>query len=84
MAALTQLYRPTLAHIAFIKKRDAFIERFKPRRCMMVSVGLILAGMCLPMLMILGLLPATLFLAFVGFALTAAGGGLALFYCGEI
>jgi hypothetical protein len=49
MATLTQVYIPNLARIAFTKKRDKFIEKLIPRRCMVVSVGLITTGMSIPM-----------------------------------
>jgi hypothetical protein len=84
MATLTQTYKPNLARMAWVKKRDEFIEQLIPRRCMVVSMGLILAGWSIPMLMALQLLPVTFLLAFVGFALTATGGVLTLVFCGEI
>ena len=84
MATLTQAYKPALARIASIKKRDEFIEKLIPRRCMVVSVGLIFAGMSIPLLMVVQLLPISLFLGFVGFALVATGGVMALIFCGEI
>ena len=84
MAALTQSYKPRLARIFFIKKRDKFIEKLKPRRCMVVSVGLILAGWSIPALMVIQLLPATLLLGLVGLALVVTNGVLALVLCGEI
>jgi hypothetical protein len=84
MATLTHNYKPNLALIALIKKRDEFIEKLIPRRCMLVSVGLILAGFSIPVLMLLQFIPATFLLGFVGFALAATGGVLALTLCGEI
>ena len=42
MATLTQTFRPKLFRISLIKKWDNFIEMLLPRRCMLVSVGLIL------------------------------------------
>jgi hypothetical protein len=51
---------------------------------MVISVGLILAGLSIPVLMVIHLLPATFFLGFVGFALAATGGVMALIFCGEI
>jgi hypothetical protein len=84
MATLTQTYKPNLARMAWVKKRDEFIEKLIPRRCMVVSVGLILAGLGIPMLMVIQWLPVTFLLGFVGFALTATGGVLALVFCGEI
>ena len=84
MATLTQAYKTTLARIAYIQKRDEFIEKLIPRRCMVVSVGLIFTGMSIPLLMAVQLLPVTLLLGFVGFALTATGGAMALIFYGEI
>lgn len=84
MVTLTQNYRPTTMRITLIRKRDALIERLLPRRSTVVSVGMILAGISIPALMAFNLLPVTLLLAFVGFALVAVGGVLTLVYCGEI
>jgi hypothetical protein len=84
MAALTQPYQINLARIAFIKKRDAFIDRLLPRRCVVISWGLIIAGLGIPLLMAFQVLQPTFLLAFVGLALFAIGGVLALFFCGEI
>lgn len=84
MATLTKTYQPKTLPVALSWKRDKFIEKLIPRRCMLVSVGLILAGLSIPALMLIHLLPATFFLCFVGFALAAAGGVLALIFCGEV
>ena len=84
MAAVTENYRPNVMRIVFVKKRDVLIERLMPRRCMVVSVGMILAGIGIPALMAFKLLPVSLFLGFAGFALVAVGGVLALVYCGEL
>ena len=84
MATHTQAFKPALVRIDFIKNRDEFIEKIIPRRCMVVPVGLILAGMSLPMLMIVKFLQVSLLLGFVTIALVAVGGVMALFYCGEI
>lgn len=84
MAAVTQNYKPNVMRIVFTKKRDALIERLMPRRCMVVSVGMIFAGIGIPALMAVKLLPVSLLLGFMGFALVAVGGVLALVYCGEL
>ena len=76
MATLTQAYAPALAHIEFINKRDKFIEKLIPRRCMVSSVGLILAGMGIPILMAGQLLPLNLYLGFASIGLIATGGVL--------
>ncbi len=84
MAAVTQNYKPNVVRIVFTRKRDALIERLMPRRCMVVSVGMILAGIGVPALMAFKLLPVSLLLGFVAFVLVAVGGVLALVYCGEL
>jgi hypothetical protein len=84
MATLTKTYQQRTQRVALTWKWDEFIEKHIPRRCMLVSVGLILAGMSIPALMLIHLLPVTFFLGFVGFALAATGGIMALTYCGEI
>ncbi len=89
MATLTKTYQPKTyqpktQRVASTWRWDVFIERLLPRRCMLVSVGLILAGLSLPALMLIHLLPVTFFLGFVGFALVATGGTMALIFCGEI
>jgi hypothetical protein len=84
MATHTQIFGPALARVDFIKKRDDFIEKIIPRRCMVGSVGLIFAGMSIPLLMQVGFLQVCFLLGFVGFALVATGGVMALIYYGEI
>lgn len=84
MAAVTQNYKPNTLRIGFIRKRDDLIEKLLPRRCMVISVGMIFAGIGIPALMAFKLLPVSLLLAFLGLALAAVGGVLALVYCGEL
>ena len=60
------------------------IVKLIPRRCMVISTGSVLAGLSIPLLMTVGLLPVTLFLGGVGLALAAAGGLMVFTYCGEI
>lgn len=84
MVTVTQNYRPTAMRISFTRKRDDLIERLLPRRSTVVSVGMILAGISIPALMVFKVLPASLLLGFAGLALAAVGGVLALVYCGEI
>ena len=85
MTTLTKTYKPYPMNIArTIKIRDRFINAHLPRRCMLVSTGLILAGLSLPVLMVLDLLPVTFSLGFVGLVLVASGSVMALTFCGEI
>jgi hypothetical protein len=84
MATLTHAYRHSYTHSALNIKRDEFIEKLIPRRCMVLSTGLIFAGMSIPMLMAVKILPVSLLFGFAGFALVVTGGVLALILCGEI
>ena len=84
MATLTQTYRPHLLRLTIGKKFDQALEKLIPRRCMVISVGVFLTGVSLPLLMLIGMLPVNLLLGFLGLALTATGGVLALTLCGEI
>jgi hypothetical protein len=83
MTTLTQTFKPRLARIAFTRSQDIFIEKLIPRRCMVISAVLILAGLGLPVIMAIQLIPLSLLLCFAGFALVAAGGIFALIFCGE-
>ena len=84
MTTLTQTYRPTVMRVPLSARLDRAIEQLIPRRCMIVSVGLLLAGMGIPLLMAMGMLPVNLLTAAIGLALTALGGVLSLTMCGEI
>ena len=84
MARLSYTYKPFLVRIGFFKISDVIPTRLLPRRCMLVSVGLVLAGLGIPLLIVLQLLPASLLLGFMGFALSSIGGVLALVFCGEM
>jgi len=84
MTTITQNYMPNAIRTGFLRNQDDLIEKLIPRRCMVVSVGMILTGAIIPALMVFMLLPVSLPLGFVGFALVAVGGTLALVYCGEI
>lgn len=84
MTTLTQSYKPAAARIVFTRTFDDLLERLMPRRSMVVSVGMIFAGLGISALMVFKILPLSMFLGFVGLALMAAGGVLALVCCGEI
>jgi hypothetical protein len=84
MATLTQSYKPATARIVFARKFDNLLEGLMPRRSMVVSVGMIFAGLGIPALMVFKVLPLSMFLGFLGLALIAAGGILALVWYGEI
>jgi hypothetical protein len=84
MAALTHINKSKLARTTIANKRNKFVVKFHPRRVTLASLGLICAGLSIPMLMLLQLLPTSLFLGLVGFLLVLMGGISALIHCGEI
>ena len=67
-----------------VKKTDASIGASLPRRCMVISVSLIIVGLAIPVLMAAGVLPANLLFCLIGLGLAATGGVLSLTLCGEI
>jgi hypothetical protein len=88
MTAQTITYKPNLAHNKMTRaiggQIDKLVDNITPRPCMVRSLALVLMGLTIPALMVLGWLPATLVLCFVGLALTATGAVTALINCGEI
>ena len=84
MATLAHVYKPSLTRIALTKILDELTRKIIPRPCMLASVGLILVGMAIPLLMVIGVLQPGLMIGLVGFNLVATGGVLALIFCGEI
>jgi hypothetical protein len=84
MALLTKVYRINPARIAFIPKLHDFIEKLIPHPCVVVLVGLILAGSSIPLLMAVQLLPISLVLGFIGFTLVIIGDVMALLIYGEL
>lgn len=84
MATITQSYKPHAFHIVLARRLDTLVERLMPRRRTVISVGMILAGLGIPALMAFNVLPVSFLLGFVGFALVAVGGVLALVFCGEL
>jgi len=84
MALMTHPLRLKRVYITFTLRRNKWIAKHIPRRCMLVSVGLILAGLSIPALLILNFFPITQLLSIVSFALAATGGIMTLILCGEI
>lgn len=77
-------YRPITLQNTRAKEPGNFSKRLTSRRCVAIATTLILAGLSIPALMAVKLLPITLPLGFAGFALVATGGVMALVFCGEI
>jgi hypothetical protein len=75
-------------HVTVIKaveeKSVRLVSGNKPRRCMVVSSGLVLAGLSIPLLMAVGVFPLSFVLGFLGFGLAGTGGVLLLIFCGEL
>jgi hypothetical protein len=84
MAPLIKTYRLNTLRVARVKEPATIIKKLMPRRCMVIATGLILAGLSIPALMTMQLLPVTLLLGFAGFALVATGGVMSIIFCGEI
>ena len=84
MAVRTHTYKYISAPYVIKQKSATLVPKHRPRRCMVFSVGMMLAGLGVPFLMAIGLLPITLLLGFIGLALTATGGLMALIFYGEI
>ena len=77
-------YRPITLQNARVKESGNFIKQLIPRRCIAIAITMILAGLSVPALMAINILPITVLLGFAGFAHVAIGGVIALIFCGEI
>jgi hypothetical protein len=55
-----------------------------PRLRTLLTVAFILGGLSMPGLMFFEVIPVNFLLGFIGLALTATGGVMALIFCGEI
>ncbi len=88
MAIRTLTYPHTTVHRSIIRpylmKLYEWVSCHTPRPHMLLSVGLLLLGLFIPFLMLLEIIPTSLFFGFIGFALTFSGGILALYYWGEL
>ncbi len=84
MAVRSRVPLTTACRVAVINLFDRTLGRRMPRRCTVVSTGLVLAGLSIPLLMAAQLLPITLLLGFVTLILLAIGGGLLLTRCGDV
>ena len=55
-----------------------------PRRRTVIATTLVLGGLLVAILMLSGIFSLSLWIGFIGFAMTASGGIRALIFCGEI
>jgi hypothetical protein len=80
MAAPNLNYENNLERITALRNR----RKHRPRRCMLVSMGLILSGMGIPLLIAMHVFSANYFFVLAGLNLVALGGVMALIFYGEI
>ena len=81
--ALPQKNVITVRH-AVEQKSAKLVTGHRPRRCMVVSTGVLLSGFGIPLLMAIGVLPMSLLLGLFGLFLMGLGGVMLLIFCGEI
>jgi|GEM_PF-1736532 len=88
MTTQTMTYKPWLLNKPLVNvittKVENFLYRIMPRPKMLVSGGILLLGLAVPVFMLVELLPASLLLGFAGLGLTAIGGVLSLVFIGDI
>ncbi len=84
MATLWQAYGSHHLRFVVIKEIDEVLVKILPRSCTVISTGILLAGLSIPILMTLGILPVNLLAAAIGLALVSLGGVFLLTLCGEI
>lgn len=84
MTTQTLAYQPVLVHHTlaetFLIKCIKFVKSLIPPRRVILSLGLLLVGLGIPIFMLLELIPATLLMGFFGLAFITIGGLLTLFY----
>jgi hypothetical protein len=68
----------------YTQNRFNFRRFMHPRLCMLISVGLILVGISLPILIVLQMIPGNLVINFLGFGLVSIGSTLTLIKCGDL
>ncbi len=84
MAAIIKRQNIITIQNTYTQNRYDFRRFIYPRLCMLISVGLILVGISLPILMVLQMIPGNLLINFLGFGLVSIGSILTLIKCGEV
>ena len=84
MATLTRVRRSKTSRADLARMRHRIIKSWMPRRCTVMSCSLILAGLAIPLLMAVKVVPITLPLGFTTLVLLGVGCSLLLIRCGEI
>lgn len=84
MTTQTMTLKPTLMISLFprelARKCIRFIRNHTPRRCMILTAGMLLVGLSIPYLIGFQFIPASLPLAFSGMGITSIGAILYLYY----
>jgi hypothetical protein len=87
MATQTLTYKSWLQHISLVNlialRMENLLYKMIPRPWMLLSVGVCLLGLAIPLLMLVEILPASLLLSFTGLGLTTIGGVLYVFFIGD-
>lgn len=84
MAAIVKRQNLMTIQNTYTQNKYDFRRFMHPRICMLISVGLILVGISLPILMVLQIIPGNLEINFFGFGLVSIGSILTLIKCGEV
>ncbi len=84
MATLGKVHLTAVSRPPAANPLDTILGRLTSRRCLAISMALILGGLTLALLMAIGSLPTTLSLCLLGWALLALGGYRLLTGCGEL
>lgn len=84
MAAILKPQNLMMVQNTYTQNRYDFRRFMHPRLCMLISVGLILLGISLPILMVIQVIPVNLLNNFLGFGLVSIGSILTLIKCGEV
>ncbi|PKO05482.1 MAG: hypothetical protein CVU41_12700 [Chloroflexi bacterium HGW-Chloroflexi-3] len=84
MAALVNKQNLLSIQNSYTQNKYDFRRFMHPRLCMLISVGLILVGISLPILMVLQMIPGNLIINFLGFGMVSTGSILTLIKCGEV
>jgi hypothetical protein len=87
MATQTLTYKPWLQQSPLVNviilRLENYLYKIMPRPSMLISGGMFLLGLAIPLFMLLEFLPASLLLGFSGLGLTSIGGISFLFFVGD-
>jgi len=84
MAVLLKRQNLIIIQNTFNPNRYDFRRFLHPRLGMLISIGLILIGISLPILIIFQIIPGNFAIYFLGFGLVSTGSTLTLIKCGDV